>query len=376
MTYKQSILFIIVSSIGGFLLSWTGLSIGWMIGTIIMAAFLSFRQPAFLKLGKNINGLPPFWFNIGQLLLAIELGKKINLSVLQVFHDNWMTITIMLLLSVFFSLLSGLILWKFSKTDLLTSFFATAPGGIATMPGIADEVGANTAVVSIIQTMRVFLVVMTIPIIASTWLVSSLNQSVVQKIPETIGNSPFIISSLLGTLLLVFAALAGYKVGTWLKIPAPWLVGGMIGVAVVQSVFSVANGYDVVSWWPHSLLIIAQLLIATSVGSRMKKSMFIGLKKTVAVAFFSTLGLILAMFICAYIVSKLTGITLITSVLAFAPGGVAEMATTSVVLHADSTFVVAVQVLRIVAVILLLPPLFRLLHQHEANKQTKSEISV
>ena len=44
------------------------------------------------------------------------------------------------------------------------------------------------------------------------------------------------------------------------------------------------------------------------------------------------------------LVAEVTGITfLLTSVLAFAPGGVAEMATTAVVLHADSTFVVTVQ---------------------------------
>jgi uncharacterized membrane protein AbrB (regulator of aidB expression) len=39
------------------------------------------------------------------------------------------------------------------------------------------------------------------------------------------------------------------------------------------------------------------------------------------------------------------------------------MATTSVTLHADSTFVVAVQVLRVVLVIAMLPPFFRLLQQ-------------
>ena len=83
----------------------------------------------------------------------------------------------MLLLSIIFSLVSGVILWKFSQTDMLTSFFATAPGGVATMPGIAEEVGANTAVVSIIQTMRIFLVVLTIPIIASSWLATSVDQT-------------------------------------------------------------------------------------------------------------------------------------------------------------------------------------------------------
>lgn len=60
-------------------------------------------------------------------------------------------------------MLSGFALWKLSKTDMLTSFVGTAPGGLSAMPGIAQEVGANTAVVSLVQTTRVLMVVLTIP---------------------------------------------------------------------------------------------------------------------------------------------------------------------------------------------------------------------
>ena len=50
--FNQSVLFIFVSCIGGFLFSLTGLGIGWMIGTIVLAAFLSFRQPTWLEINK------------------------------------------------------------------------------------------------------------------------------------------------------------------------------------------------------------------------------------------------------------------------------------------------------------------------------------
>ncbi|WP_434705398.1 AbrB family transcriptional regulator [Bacillus atrophaeus] len=49
------------------------------------------------------------------------------------------------------------------------------------------------------------------------------------------------------------------------------------------------------------------------------------------------------------------------------------MATTSVTLHADSTFVVAVQVIRVILVIAMLPPFYRLLHHlHDGKKETES----
>ncbi|WP_261386153.1 AbrB family transcriptional regulator, partial [Bacillus paralicheniformis] len=108
-------------------------------------------------------GIHHGWLQFGQMLLGIELGQKINMSVISIFKENWLIVGVMLLLSVVFAMLSGFVLWRFSKTDMLTSFVGTAPGGLSAMPGIAQEVGANTAIVSLVQMIRVLLVVMTIP---------------------------------------------------------------------------------------------------------------------------------------------------------------------------------------------------------------------
>jgi uncharacterized protein len=370
-TFFRSVWFIAISSLGGFLLSLTGLSIGWMIGTFLAAALLSFLRPSLLRRDANQKGVPKYWLFIGQCILGIELGQKINLSFLHIFKEYWMTIILMLLLSIFFSLLSGFVLWKYSKTDMLTSFFGTAPGGLSAMPGIAEEVGANTAVVSIIQTMRIFLVILIIPIIVSFWASNQVDQ--VTFSAQTV--SPFKWENLLWTLVLVGIAYGGYHLGKYLKFPAPWLIGSMVGVAVVQSFGSLYLGHDMVSWWPYIVITLSQIFIAASIGSRFHKSMFIGLKQTIMVAFLSTMGLIFSMIMCAFFVSKVTGIALITAVLAFAPGGIAEMTTTSVVLNADSTFVVAVQVLRVVIVCVILPPFFRLLNYWEHKKHLSSQAS-
>jgi uncharacterized membrane protein AbrB (regulator of aidB expression) len=76
------------------------------------------------------------------------------------------------------------------------------------------------------------------------------------------------------------------------------------------------------------------------------------------------------MIFCSIGVSSLANIPLVTSTLAFAPGGVAEMATASLSLHADSAFVVAVQTLRLVTIFVLLPPMFRLFNRHILKKTT------
>ncbi|MGX2958633.1 AbrB family transcriptional regulator [Peribacillus sp. JNUCC 23] len=363
---KNIWLFIVLSSTGGFFLSLTGLSIGWMLGTLLVAALISFVFPNFLE----AKGLPKYWLYIGQCILGIELGQKINLSVLSVFQEHWIVIIVMLLLSILFSLLSGLALWKCSQTNMLTSFFGTAPGGLSAMPGMAEEVGANTAVVSIIQTMRVFLVILIIPMVVSVLVIIPAELVIVQT-----SGPIFEIDHLLWSIVLAVIAYGGYRVGKYLKFPAPWLLGSMVGVAIVQSITSTSTGHDMIAFWPHSIMVVSQILIAVSIGSRFRKEMFIGLKQTLLVAFISTLVLIAAMFACAYFVSEITGMAFMTTALAFAPGGIAEMATTAVVLDADSTFVVAVQVLRIIVVCLVLPPIFKIMHKWEIRKNVHSHIS-
>lgn len=371
--FFQFVWFVIVSGVGGFFISLTHLPIGWMIGTLLAAALLSILRPKFMHVPHTRNGIPKYWLYMGQCILGIELGQKVNTSVLSIFKENWSAIIIMLLLSILFSLLSGLVLWKYSKLDLLTSFFATAPGGLSSIPGIAEEVGANTGVVSIIQAMRVFLVIITIPVVISFLFGHSEIHASNNVVPAEL--TTFEVEQLAVTIFFVCIAWIGYHIGKFLKFPAPWLIGGMISVAAVKSFGSVLIGYDFVAWWPQSLMIVSQIFIGASIGSRFTKTMFVGLHRTLIISFLSTLGLIVSVFICAYIVSSLTEISFLTAGLAFAPGGIAEMTTTALVLNGDATFVVAVQVLRVVTVCVTLPPFFRFLKYLEVKKKSHPHLS-
>ncbi|WP_255726731.1 AbrB family transcriptional regulator [Sporosarcina sp. ACRSM] len=364
-------LFVLFSGMGGFLLSFTGIPVGWMIGTLLTATLLFIFKPKFLKISADQKGIPKYWMAIGQCILGIELGQKMNDAVYFIFLENWLTITTMLLLSIIFALLSGLVLWKFSNLDMLTSFFSTAPGGLSTIPGIAEEVGANTGVVSIIQTMRIFLVVLSVPLVLSLWVVPPVQTAV----HIDAASIPFQMEHLLATALLVGIACLGYYLGVFLKFPAPWLIGSMVAVAIVKSFSSIVISYQLVSWWPSVLIIFSQVIIGASIGSRIHKDMFIGLKKTLAISFLSTTFLIVSMFFCAYLTTRITDLSFVTSALAFAPGGIAEMTTTAIVLDADSTFVVAVQVLRVISVCVILPPFFRLLNYWDNKKGAHSEAS-
>lgn len=377
--FLRDILLILISSFGGFLLSLTGMTIGWMVGTMTAAACLSLFRPSPLKAAVRQNGIHHGWLQFGQMLLGIELGQKINMSVISIFKENWLIVGVMLLLSVVFAMLSGFVLWRFSKTDMLTSFVGTAPGGLSAMPGIAQEVGANTAIVSLVQMIRVLLVVMTIPFFVFFINAKQPDAHTAGSQVIAAGTSAFEAPHIAWTALIVLGGFGVCKAMKALRFPAPWLLGSMTGAAVLQIAGASMTGLSATAWWPHGFSVLSQICLGATIGSKISKEMFIGVRKTLIVALASSVGLIIAMILSAAVTAKAAGISLTTAILAFAPGGIAEMATTSVTLHADSTFVVAVQVLRVVLVIAMLPPFFRLLHQksekysHPRMKKVRAE---
>ena len=168
----------------------------------------------------------------GQMLLGIELGQKMNMSVISIFKENWLFVGVMLLLSVMFAMLSGFVLWRFSKTDMLTSFVGTAPGGLSAMPGIAQEVGANTAIVRLVQTIRVLFVVMTIPFFVFFINAKHPDAHAAGSQVMAAGTSEFEATHMMDCVDL----LGGFGVCKAMKLrfPAPWLLGSMTGAAVLQ----------------------------------------------------------------------------------------------------------------------------------------------
>lgn len=361
---------LLFSSLLGYLFSLTGISIGWMIGALIAGGILSLWKPVWIQQTEKLHGIPKYWMFFGQLILGMELGQRINTAVFHIFITNWVSVIIILLVSILFSLLSGFILWRFSKTDILTSFIGTAPGGISFMPIFAEEVGANPALVSIIQIIRIILVIGTMPILALYWTTSMGNEMLsYTQVSNTL--SPFEVTQLLWTVLLIILAVSGSFLAKYLKLPTPWLLGSMIVVALWQVIGGMYIDSFAVIYWPDWLPILSQIFIGVSIGSRLNRQMFVGIKRTLWISTLGSIGLIIVMAICATIMSKITGISWITAILGFAPGGIAEMAATAVALGADSTFVVLVQVLRIAIVITFLPLLFKFLERRMTKKEIR-----
>lgn len=363
-----NIFLILLSMLGGFIFSFTGSPISWLLGSLIFAWLSCTIGAKWLKLEEE-KQIHPFWRQLGQTILGIELGQNFSVSILDTFKDHFIVIVIALLFTIAISILSGILLWRFSSASMMTCLFGSTPGGISAMPAIADEVGANALVVTFIQTLRILLVVGILPLIVGVLPAHS------GKI-DPINHLSYSLFSLLGTAVLIIGACVGALIGKKIKMPAPWLIGSMLGVTFIQFIGTLVLKDGVKALWSHNLMILAQILIGSSIGSRVSMKMFKELGQTFFVSLISTSGLVILLCILSVGISKITHIPLVTCILAFAPGGVAEMTTTAIALHADSTFVLAVQSFRLMTILILLPPLFRFINDRiTINSEHKESMS-
>jgi membrane AbrB-like protein len=363
---QMNVFLILLSTLGGLIFSFFRAPIPWLLGSLTISGLVSTIGFKWIKY-QGTKDFNPLWRQIGQAILGIELGQHFQFSIFNTIQDHFLIILITLLSTIAISILSGMALWRFTSADMLTSLFGSTPGGISAMPTIAEEVGANAPIVSIIQTVRILLVVGVTPI-----LVSTLHHQT-GIITHVIHHRNF--NSLLWTVCLLIGACGGAVISKKLKIPSPWLIGSILGVILVQFIGTQSFGDRLMAYWPHQLILFAQVLIGTSIGSRISSETFKGLRQIIFVSLINTLCLVILTIMISLIISEVTHIPLITCILAFAPGGIAEMSTTAIALHADSTFVVAVQTIRLMMVLILLPTLFRFINKQLSTNVEKETLN-
>ncbi len=332
-----------IGLIGSLLFLYLNLPLPWMLGSLCTTTCAA-------MLGQQI--WVPDWLRvISLLILGALFGTTISPELLDVFVD-WVPSIIAVTAYVLIVIPPTMLyLVKVVKLDAITAYFASAPGGLLPMTFIGQEMGGDAKIISLIQSSRIILTVLIIPI--SYALFAGYVPS------EKIGTgSSFASLNLGGGLILLTVSILGFAIVRPLKIPTPSLMGPMIAVSFISLVgFKFAEV-------PDLLVAIAQCLIGSSIGI-----MFNDVKpRTVARILFH--GSLTSIFMIIFAVGSaaitcyLTNIPTKALILAFAPGGFAEMALVGFALGIDVAFVVTHQLTRYFFVILVLPVIFRIFNNN------------
>jgi len=154
---------------------------------------------------------------------------------------------------------------------------------------------------------------------------------------------------------LLIAGAGGY-VGIKLKIPAGALIGAMVFVAI----YNIYTGQGNI---PKNFKLAAQIVVGGMIGLNFTIDAISGLKKLIVPALILVIGLTLFSICLGFIISRLTGLDLVTALFSSSPGGLTDMTLISEAYGAEVHKVVLLHLIRLITVITVLPLVIRLLSQ-------------
>ncbi|AEG94772.1 AbrB family transcriptional regulator [Ramlibacter tataouinensis] len=320
-----------------------GVPLPWMIGPLLATAAAS-------MLGAPTQSWDPLR-NAGQWLIGTALGLYFTPQVTALVARLWWAIA----LGIAWALALGWLFGRWLHRDLArrlpesepvrraTSYFAGAVGGASEMTLLAEREGARTDLVAAAHSLRLLVVTVAIPFAFSFSGVHGLDPGAAARRFDPGGLALLAGATGTGALLMSRTRWAN-----------PWFMGALL----VAMAFAM-TGLEL-SALPAWATNAAQLVIGVSLGVRFRAEFVHTAPRWLAsVALGSGVMIVLSAGF-ALLLARLTGLHPATLVLGTAPGGIAEMAITAKVLQMGVPVVTAFQVCRLVAVLVLVGPLYRL----------------
>ncbi|WP_241049294.1 AbrB family transcriptional regulator [Achromobacter xylosoxidans] len=328
---------------GALLAVWAHLPLPWMLGALLLTAAV--------RIAGGATVCPRPARNAGQWVIGTSLGLYFTPQVIGHIGANAGPIVVGMLFALGLAFIGTALLRRYTDVDFKTAWFASAIGGASEMASLAERHGARIDRVATAHSVRVLLVVVTVPFIFQWWGVAGLDPTVPG--PRTVHAG--------GLAALVALTCVGGLCFMKLRWPNPWVLGPMLAAMTLT-----ACGIEL-SALPDYVPKVGQLLIGWSLGDRYRPDFFRAAPRFIAVvAAFTVVALALAFGLGA-LLSLWSAAPIPTLILGTTPGGIAEMAITAKVLQLGVPVVTAFHVTRMVFVVLVTGPMYALLARRNAN---------
>lgn len=331
---------------GGGLFAVLGLPLPWMLGalTAVTLASLSGVRPE----------IPPQLRGGMIAVLGLMLGSAFSPELLGRLGGWSDSLLVLMLATVVSGLLVTLYLRRHSGMSRVTAFFAAAPGGINEMVMTGGALGGDERTIALSHSLRILLIVFTVPF--GYRLIAH-----VHSVPmaESMGR----LADLGGmdALVMLGSAVAGAGVARLARLPAWILTGPMLASAGLH--LAGLTAYRP----PAELVVVAQLVTGAAIGCRFRGLSWAEMAVMARPAVGATAIMLVLSAGAAGLLAAGGGLPFGLLLLAFVPGGIAEMCLVALALGQDVAFVSTHHVVRVVLVIMVAPPIFKLLERREGR---------
>lgn len=332
---KKTILFL-VAAVLGYLLYSNGVPIPYMLGGIVTSAITR------IFIDKSITWPKPLR-EYALLAAGYGIGRNFTQATLAAVMAQGLGVLEACATGLGVSLMIAWFIARHSFTNLISSVMGMLPGGLTVMMIMSEEdERCDANVVMVMQTLRMFSVVISVPFLAVYGLGAKVMAD--EQLAKTVAN----IDGYHWGIFIPLGML-GWYIAKSVHFPAPRLIGPVFGAALfscfVHPVLPI----------PGPVMGFAQLLIGLVMGSQLDKDRLLNTYKLLPHIFIGSAILIIVSVGVAFHLSYMYGFSLITAFLAMAPGGIAEMCLAGLSMGEDVSIILTYQLARMIMICFLVP---------------------
>ena len=341
------ILTLIIAILGGYLASKKKVPAAYMLGALfLVAVFNIFFNRAFL---------PSYFKFITQIATGTFIGSRFRSEDIKMLKKVIVPGITMVVLMIAFSFLLSYLMSTFLGIDNLTSFFATAPGGIMDISLIAYDFKANTSQVALLQLIRLISVISFVPFFTKKCYERNIKKDInLEEGKENKKEKKFEIKSEKSFLFTIIVGIIGGIIGYFSHLPAGTMSCSMAFVAY----FNVKTHK---AYMPIPLRKIIQSFGGALIGAKVTLGDVIALKDLILPIILIIIGFCLMNVLVGFFLYRTTKFSLSTALLSASPGGMSDISLMAEDLGANAPQVASMQFLRAIFIVGVYPIIIKIL---------------
>jgi membrane AbrB-like protein len=282
--------------------------------------------------------VPRGGFIAAQAVVGVTLGAYLQSSSLKAIAHSWLPVTLVSAGTLVLSLGVGVLVARATRLDTATATLGMVAGGASGIVTMASDLGADDRLVAFMQYLRVLVVVVLTPLLIA----------VTGGHGGSSPPSPPAFGDLKGWLLTAAIAPAGALAARRVNLPA----GSLLGPMIIAGALTLAGARFAV---PPAVQQVAYALIGLQVGLRFTLETLRQLGRLLLPVLASLAVLLVGCFGLAVLLHLTAPVSLRDAYLATTPGGLYAVLAIAFGANANTTFILAVQGLRLLVMVLLAP---------------------
>lgn len=283
---------------------------------------------------------------LSQAVIGTTIGATITLPALRRLADGWPAAVAVTAATLTLSIVAGLLLARIGRIGRLTGVLAMIAGGASTLTALTRDLGGDERVVAVVQYLRVLIILVTLPAMAIVIFHASTGAPA-DAAPTRLWSD--VVFTLISVAL-------GALIGWLIPVSTFFLLGPMV-VSAAVSISGLLGAVAV----PVPIVAGCFIALGLQVGLRFTRESLRAIARLLPAAALMIVVVVIGSGLLGWALQAATGIDALTAYLATTPGGLPAVLAIAADSSADATYVFAVQMARLLLVLIAAPLLARVL---------------